>query len=274
MPLVETLVGLLSLVLGIPRGVWRTLRRIGAWPWIQMRRPLFILCALLSLTVVILVLAILATRTLAHIDKAVYCSRPISIDVDNGGTYSSCIDHPELCPDGRRIDTPDEPWEMPHKETVVPVSWDKIPNQKKQEHETAGAYLLFYDDPVPLSDFDSLSFSISSSGDGGGGDADIIVALVVDDPNLPPKEREVVVRESPSVEDIGQPVSSHWERITIDLGEFALQPFRKPAEHIDPDRVNKIVFFVDNDIVDRFPSGRVRVKDISFGRRGSRGGCP
>ena len=238
--------------------------------------PLAVLVILLAVTAPALALSVISFQRVTDIEEAVVCGRSITIVQEDTGVYNAALDRPDIYPDGGRVDADYLSSPNPEPvlgETVMGFSYTMVPGREARETETAGAYITFYEDPVDISDFDSLSFSIDGDMGDEGREVDVAVRLAVDDPSLPPKEREVVVRVSPSLQELGHFLSGQWERITIDLGEFTLLPFLKPAEQVDPKKVNKIVIFVDNDIVDRSPSGTVRIKDISFEKHGGQGGC-
>jgi hypothetical protein len=109
-----------------------------------------------------------------------------------------------------------------------------------------------------------LSFFIKSS-DSNGKSIDLGIRLVVDDPKAPLSEKEKVIRVLPSLQEIGVSLSNNWENVTIDLAEFTILHYTKPLpSNIDPNMINKIVFFVSNEIVERRPEGTIYIKDIAF----------
>lgn len=236
-------------------------------------RPLLLVAPVIA----VLVLSILGTGYLRSVRDAVDCSQSVRIDADRGGIFRAAEDHPERYPDGGRIGITPEPWEWPEllpQEPVIAFSYSEVAGRQRNEKESGGAHLRFYDDPVPISDFDSLSFSIKGESGKDDEEPDVAVRLVVDDPTLQPRDREVVVREAPSLQELGHFLTEHWQRMDIDLGEFEADPFLRAPEGIDPDSINKIAFIINNDILGRSRSGTVLVKDISFTRHGRSGACP
>ena len=96
---------------------------------------------------------------------------------------------------------------------------------------------------------------------------DFGIRMAVEDEKAASSDREIVVRELPSLAANGHAVPIVWDEVKVDLGEFTLRPYRKPLGDADPNRVNKLVFFVDNYTVDRYPAGEVWIKGISLERR-------
>lgn len=292
--IVGLIVGLASFVLDVLPGIWAitviapsaALLLLSVW-WERapesfarvallvrdfLSHPLFLLAIVLA----VFALSLVGVGYLRSIDDAVDCSRSVRIDPEQGGIFRAAEDHPARYPDGGRIAITPEPWEWPEvlpQEPVIAFSYREVVGRQRNEDESGGAHLRFYDDPVAISDFDSLSFAISGEKGDDGREVDVAVRLVVDDPTLPPGDREVVVREAPSLQELGHFLTDHWQRIAIDLGEFAGDPFLQAPDWVDPDKINKIAFFVNNDMLDRSPSGTVRMKDISFTRRSRSGAC-
>jgi hypothetical protein len=241
-----------------------------------------------AITLITLILVVVQRGKLVHIDTSIdrqsgeasRCVRAIRIegmDPNRGGTYRAADDYPQTYTDGGRVGLTPQPWELPEtlgKKTVVAFSYSQIPGRERRQNETSGAYVTFYDAPISFSDYDTLSFSVDGDKGSGGQEVDVAVRLVLEDPSLPLAEREFVVRESPSLQNLGYFPSGHWERVTIDLGEFTLSRMSASADRLEADAINKIVFFVDNDIVDRSESGTIRIKDIRFEKHGDPGSCP
>jgi hypothetical protein len=242
------------------------------WKLIGYSRALvFFLLPLFVVTGTALALSIMLISKTSKIEDAVVCAHSVAVTPNNSGVYRAALDRAGICSDDGRINAEQLP-SPAGEETVLGFSFNEILDRARCEPETAGAYIIFYEDPVGFYEFASLSFSIySKNGDQCPG-ADIAIKLTLDDPAFPPRDREVVIRVSPSLQQLGLLPSDHWQRVAVDLGEFSLEPFLRPGERIDADTINKIAFFVDNDILDQCPSGTVRIKDIAFQEPVS--GCP
>ena len=264
-------------------------RRFAAWLQHAAKRLRPFMPALIAaFTLATLILVIVQYDKLTHIDtdidrqsgEAAVCARAIPIenlDPERSGTYRAADDYPQTYADGGRVGLTPQPWESPEtlgNKTVIAFSYCQISGRERRQNETSGAYVTIYDDPISFSDYDTLSFSVDGDKGSGGQEVDVAVRLVLEDPSLSLADRELVVRESPSLQNLGYFPSGHWERLTIDLGEFTLSRMSASADRLKADTINKIVFFVDNDIVDRSESGTIRIKDIRFEKNGDSGSCP
>lgn len=139
-------------------------------------------------------------------------------------------------------------------------------NHERVNNDSSGYYITFYDRPMDYRTYRFLIFSIKGERDTTNGHkVNVGIRLTVDDPKDPSQTKEIVIRQLSSLEDIGIDISRNWKTVIIDLAEFKILPYTKPLPtHVDPCLVNKIVFFVDNDIVDKYSNGTIYVKDIAF----------
>jgi len=264
-------------------------QRVAALRVHTIRQPALVLRVLIgATTLATLILVIVQHGTLVHIDTSIdersaettSCTRTLhieSMDAEKGGTYRAGDDYPQVYTDGGRVGLTPLPWERPEtlgKKSVLAFSYYVIPGRERRQSETSGVYVTFYDDPLEFSRFDALSFSIRGEGGGDNQAVDLGVRLVLDDPSLPRLEREITIRQMPSLQKLGYFSSGHWERVSIDLAEFDLLLLSGRAERVEGDSINKIVFFVDNDILERSSKGTIRIKDIRFERYGDQCSSP
>jgi len=243
-------------------------QRVAALRVHTIRQPALVLRVLIgATTLATLILVIVQHGTLVHIDTSIdersaettSCTRTLhieSMDAEKGGTYRAGDDYPQVYTDGGRVGLTPLPWERPEtlgKKSVLAFSYYVIPGRERRQSETSGVYVTFYDDNQAV---------------------DLGVRLVLDDPSLPRLEREITIRQMPSLQKLGYFSSGHWERVSIDLAEFDLLLLSGRAERVEGDSINKIVFFVDNDILERSSKGTIRIKDIRFERYGDQCSSP
>ncbi len=225
-----------------------------------------------SIVIVLIVsFNVLLIREVSYINQLVDTKRAIPIDAKTWGIYNASDDRKELYPDGGRIRATGQVhiYKYPdidiQTKNYISFSYRIIEGQPKTHDESSGAYLTFYDLPVDFSAYRLLTFSIKGEGNKGNANIDLGIRLVVNDAEASLSEKEKVIRVLPSLQEIGVSISNHWENVTIDLAEFTLLPYTKPLpRNIDPNMINKLVFFVSNEIVDRYPKGSIYIKDIVF----------
>ena len=227
---------------------------------------------------VAIVLSVMLIDRVARLSRAIACVEPVEIGTDSSGVYRAADARPDLFPNGGAIavSAPDDggPVDL-ERPPEVAFTYGRRAGRTAQKGESGGAFVTFYGHPVDLRDVRALTFSVQGERGSSGQEPDAAVRITTDDPRLPASDREVVARESPSLQDLGLFPSEHWSRVTIDLGEVDRVTFSANPRHADIRRVNKIAFFVDAATLDRSPDGKIRIKDISFERRGgAANGCP
>jgi len=211
--------------------------------------------------------AMFSLLMLLRVEDLMNYKQIVPITLEDGDVYNAADDYPEIYLDGGRVKAIKESWDCPGTlgaKKCISFTAEKGKGEITTPAESAGAYLTFYDMPIDFSKYQAVTFSIKGESDSGIANMDIGVRLVTDDPCIAGRHKEVVIRELPSLKRIGYNIQDYWEVVTIDFGEFTILPFRKPLGKIDPNRINKIVFFVNNSMVDKCPSETIWIKDIYF----------
>lgn len=133
---------------------------------------------------------------------------------------------------------------------------------------SSGAYQTFYDKPGDMRVFPYLFFSVSSDEKCGTGAADIGVRLATDNPTDNDK-KEYFTYELTSLNSLGQhAVDGKMHQYKVPVSRLKLvhhvqTPGPLPYA-LDEHTINKVVFFVDNEIVRKCPSNTLRIRDVSL----------
>lgn len=143
----------------------------------------------------------------------------------------------------------------------------KVDNNVKSNSPKAssGGYIVFYENPCDRLAFREISFA--SRATGATGPPDVGIRLAVDDPKAS-GDRERVTYELPSLKEYykgKQRLDETWQTFTVDIGDFQQTRFESPfPPGIDANSINKIVFFVNDDIGKSCPESTLWFRDIKF----------
>jgi|ERR1700686_1041760 len=144
--------------------------------------------------------------------------------------------------------------------------------QQNDPNASSGGYMSFYATPCDRLTYREVSFDSKAtaiSGQTTNSQFDVGVRLVVDDPNSTGSNREIVIYEVPSLKAYyrGQrQLDNNWQTFTLDLNNFTQKVVGRlpPPPGVDGNSINKIVFFISNDIVKNSPEGTLWFRDIKF----------
>lgn len=224
-----------------------------------------------------LVASLLAWRSAGDVLGRVDCASEVPISGSNSGVFSSAENRPELYPAGGRILISYAPSAVPPAVSggdSVRFRYENRVAGSRIEAETVGGFVTFYEKGKRVDEFSSVEFSVRGATDGvPTQDVDLLLRLSLDDPELQSREREVVVRQSPTLQEMGVFVADSWQRVRVDLAEFDTYYFPHPDVPDDVDKVNKIAFVVDLNIAERIPEAVIEIRDVAFVRRDGRALC-
>jgi hypothetical protein len=153
-------------------------------------------------------------------------------------------------------------WEV-HGPKEASFSYKVNPALAVSPNASAGGYILFYANPVDRRVFHKILFFLQSS-ETCAGKADLGVRLAVDDPR---DGAEDFTYELNSLKRARQvTIGKDWEGFEIGFNEF--RPLYPQTGPLPPDlnenTINKVAFFVDNDIAKRCPKNTLLIRDISL----------
>lgn len=130
---------------------------------------------------------------------------------------------------------------------------------------SSGVYMTFHKSSVDRFTYREIRFS--SKAEVTCRQPDVGIRLAVDDPDAPGREKEVVKFEISSLNThFGgkQSLTQTWQTFTIDLGDLKPTIRNQPPPEINTNLINKIAFFVNNDIAERCPAGTLWFRDVTF----------
>ena len=129
----------------------------------------------------------------------------------------------------------------------------------------SGGYITFYNRPCDRLTFNTLSFKLRATDFDG--TPDIGIRLAVDNPK-DAQDREKVTYELPSLNsylDNKKSISNNYEYYAIDIGDFKMTRIEPPLpDGIDENTINKIVFFINSDIVHSCSEATIWIKEITL----------
>lgn len=129
----------------------------------------------------------------------------------------------------------------------------------------SGGYITFYDRPCDRLTFNTLSFKLRATDFEG--KPDIGIRLAVDDPKST-QDREKVAYELSSLNsylDNKKSISNNYDYYVIDVSDFDMKRIEPPLpDGIDENTINKIVFFINGNIVNSCSKATIWIKDITF----------
>lgn len=130
---------------------------------------------------------------------------------------------------------------------------------------SSGGYVTFYNKPCDRLVYREVSFKCRATNFRGM--PDIGIRLAVDDPKAT-QDRERVTYELPSLNTYlkgKKNIIDFWQTFTIDIGDFVMKRVEPPLPRgVDENTINKIVFFVNSEIVENCPEGTLWLRDIIF----------
>jgi hypothetical protein len=217
------------------------------------------------------VVGILAWTTAVQVRDGIDCRELIPVDAANSGIFSSADDRPDLYPAGGRIEIGYPPSTTPPVlglDGSIAFTFAARPTGPLVPTENGGVFVTFYGDPIEVDRFAFLEFAVLfETEDTLPQEADLLVRLTLDDTEAAPSEREIVVRQSRTLQELGIFVRDRWQVVQLDLLEFNQFYFPQSPEGANVAEVNKIAFVIDGGIAGRLEGGSVRISDIAFGRR-------
>lgn len=137
----------------------------------------------------------------------------------------------------------------------------------KLPEAVSGGYLTFYDKPCDRLAYGQLRFACRIAGASKGSSPDLGIRLALDDPHAT-GERERVTYEIPSLSEYyrgKRTINATWQDFIIDLDDFKRLPLIAPVpEGLNSNAVNKIVFFVTYNTVQRCEEGTLWFRHLTF----------
>ena len=208
---------------------------------------------------ILFISAFLAINSL-HIKQIVDTKKTIPIQTDTCDVYNAS-DEPknkDLYQNGGRINVEGRVNQNSETKKHISFEYELTQNIPPIRDESSGCYIKFYDSSIDFQRYRFLIFSIK--GEGINADIDVGVRLALDQTIYPFEER--MKRELPSIKKMGVNISKNWKYVTLDLAEFTTLIYPKPLPN--PNIVNKVVFFISNEIIDKCSKGTIHIKDIYF----------
>jgi hypothetical protein len=146
--------------------------------------------------------------------------------------------------------------------------YDRHESGLQADWASSGGYVSFPKAPVDRLAYRYLTFDCKVTGSLG--QPDIGLRLVVDDqrPSIPEenKEAEVYELKSLNIQPESKPLSGNWQKFEVDTRSFeesgAIRSLSKDG--VDPNRINKIVFFVNDGMTRKSAKGTVWVRYVVF----------
>jgi NADH:ubiquinone oxidoreductase subunit 6 (subunit J) len=157
-------------------------------------------------------------------------------------------------------------WLINQAEESASFSYVRHTDQTRHPSSSSGAFLTFYAHPLSRLKYRYLTFwSKISDAEGA---PDFGIRLVLDDPDAGEVDKEVVTYELPSARLLGTlPINANWQRFHVYVWQLDQLPAKRacpPKLRIEQNSVNKIVFFVTNEMADRSPKATLWFRDIIF----------
>lgn len=132
---------------------------------------------------------------------------------------------------------------------------------------SSGGYMTFYDKICDRLIYREVAFKCKAT-NFDNKTPDVGIRLAVDDPKTAPQDREKVTYELQSLNAYfkgKKKVTNFFQTFTIDLGDFEMIRNEPPfPKGIDINTINKIVFFINSEIVDDCPQATLWFRDIVF----------
>jgi predicted Ser/Thr protein kinase len=132
---------------------------------------------------------------------------------------------------------------------------------------TAGGFFLFYEQLADRTQYAQLRFSARVTDAPPGARPDFGMRIALDDPKAK-GEREKIVYELPSVMDYFQgnrTIRNEWQEFSIDIAAFKQLPLvAPPPAGLNPEAVNKVVFYLTQKSVQNCPQGTLWFRDLTF----------
>jgi len=130
-----------------------------------------------------------------------------------------------------------------------------------------GAFMTFYGTPCDRAAYRELRFACRITDTKAGGKPDLDVRLAVDDPQAT-GEKERVIYGIPSLSGYyhgSRALDAGWQQFAITLRDFKQLPLAAPLPaKFDQDAINKIVFLVTLESMQKCPEGTVSFRDVTF----------
>lgn len=130
---------------------------------------------------------------------------------------------------------------------------------------SSGGYLTFYRKPCDRLLYREISFDCRATNVIGM--ADVGIRLAVDNPNAT-GDRERVTYEIPSLKSYyngKRSVDGNWQNFSIGIGDFTQTRVETPLpQGVDENTINKVVFFVNLNIIKNCPKATLWFRDITF----------
>jgi hypothetical protein len=158
-----------------------------------------------------------------------------------------------------------EPWYWDIADSGRQGSFSYIidPEHVESQNATSGGFLAFYDMPGDRRLYQKIVFFCQYAGSCG--KADFGIRLTVDDPRSGTENFRYELRSL--VQAKGR-IEHKWNRFEIYISEFerrkGTQVNLPLPPNLDENTINKIVFFIDNDIGRQCPKNTIRIRDISL----------
>jgi serine/threonine protein kinase len=131
----------------------------------------------------------------------------------------------------------------------------------------AGGFMTFYGTPCDRAVYRELRFACRITDAKAGEKPDLDVRLAVDDPQAT-GERERVIYGIPSLSGYyhgSRTLDAGWQQFAISLPDFKQMPLAAPLPaKFNPDAINKIVFLVTLESMQKCPEGTISFRDVTF----------
>ena len=138
---------------------------------------------------------------------------------------------------------------------------------EKYPEATSGGFFTFYTQPVDRTHYGVLKFSCKVTDAAPDANPDFGMRIALDDPKAT-GEREKVVYELSSIDEYFQgkrKIDSNWQEFSIATKDFYQQPMTAPVpEGLNPNAVNKVVFFLSYRSVRNCNRGTLWFRDLTF----------
>ncbi len=128
-------------------------------------------------------------------------------------------------------------------------------------NQSSGGYITFYGNPIDRLQYRTVHFRLKITD--ASGTPDIGIRLVVDNPKAA-GDRELVTYEIESLAKYSK-ITEDWQAFDMPIGDFQQVRYEPPfPENIDANKINKLVFFIDNRIGKQCTNMTVWVSEIEF----------
>jgi hypothetical protein len=134
-------------------------------------------------------------------------------------------------------------------------------NQEPSYGASSGAYITFYGQPCDRLRYRTIRFRFKVTD--ASGNPDVGIRLAVDNPKAT-GDRELISYEIQSLAKYG-PIKNEWQTFEIPVNAFQQVRYEPPfPEGLNENTINKIVFFVNNQIVEQCREATFWFSDIVF----------